>query len=680
MEIMSILAAGLALASCSEPLTNAASLRIALENDVNLGRTFSMEGQVIFQSGEVGTIFGDSSGFIPLRDEQAACRTPGDRLKITGRICRGSFGMLHPALESATFAGRGETPEPVDVSIADYTAGKCDMRLVRLRGRLLDVFRDEIDLGYLTIILQSGSDTVISSVYTKERNRLDEMLGTEVTLSGFCSSREYGARRMIRRTLVLPNIEAIQPSSASSPDIFAAAPLRPAELPEARPARRCAEGRVVAAWGKNNILLRLAGGNVMHVTLFDQALPAYGTDIEVSGFVETDLYRVNLSHAKWRRSANRFPVEPEPEDAKPSMLHFNQIGTPGIDPTAHGRAVRLRGTVLGPPAEDGCFKVKWGDDILTIDASETRAALNGVVSACIVQVEGICVMETENWRPGNAFPHIQRVLIVIRTPGDIRILANPPWWTTPRVLAIIGTLLAALLGILLWNVSLNHRAEQRGRELAEEQIAHVASELKVNERTRLAVELHDSLSQTLAGVSMQIDTAAGIVQKKEPAAKRCLDIASRTIDSCRMELRNTLWDLRSAALDEPDMNEAIRKTLRQNLAGLDLSVRFNVPRDKFSDNTAHAILKIIRELAANAIRHGKPSSITIDGSLKDGILSFSVVDDGRGFDPDLAPGVSEGHFGLQGIAERLELLDGEMTIDSAPGQGTRINVKLKMEN
>ena len=179
---------------------------------------------------------------------------------------------------------------------------------------------------------------------------------------------------------------------------------------------------------------------------------------------------------------------------------------------------------------------------------------------------------------------------------------------------------------------------------------------------------------------MQIDTAAGIVQKKEPAAKRCLDLASRTIDSCRTELRNTLWDLRSAALDEPDMNEAIRKTLRQNLAGVNLSVRFNVPRDKFSDNTAHAILKIIRELAANAIRHGKPSSITIDGSLKDGILSFSVVDNGRGFDPDIAPGVSEGHFGLQGIAERLELVDGEMAIESAPGRGTKINVKLKMES
>ena len=290
------------------------------------------------------------------------------------------------------------------------------------------------------------------------------------------------------------------------------------------------------------------------------------------------------------------------------------------------------------------------------------------------------LLETDNLRSDNEFPQISEILVAVRRPDDIRLIAHPPWWTPGRLSALVGALVAVILGAFAWNVSLRRRAERRGRELADEQLAHVTAELKVNERTRLAVELHDALSQTLAGVSMQIDTAAGIVQASEPAAKRCLDLASRTIDSCRMELRNTLWDLRSATLDEPDMNDAIRKTLRQNLAGVDLSVRFNVPRDRFTDNAAHGILKIIRELAANAIRHGKPSSLAIDGTLEGDILSFSVADDGCGFDPDLAPGVGEGHFGLQGIAERLELLNGEMTIDSAPGKGTRINVKLKMKN
>ena len=198
----------------------------------------------------------------------------------------------------------------------------------------------------------------------------------------------------------------------------------------------------------------------------------------------------------------------------------------------------------------------------------------------------------------------------------------------------------------------------------------------MSERTRLAVELHDALSQTLTGVSMQIDTAAGFAEGKMPAVSKCLHLASRTIDACRMELRNTLWDLRSAALDEPSMDAAIRKTLCQNLAGIDLTVRFNVARDAFSDNTAHAVLKIIRELAANALRHGKASSLKIAGTVEDGKLFFSVRDNGCGFDPDLAPGISEGHFGLQGIAERLERLNGELKIESSLGKGAKITVVL----
>jgi len=161
-----------------------------------------------------------------------------------------------------------------------------------------------------------------------------------------------------------------------------------------------------------------------------------------------------------------------------------------------------------------------------------------------------------------------------------------------------------------------------------------------------------------------------------PTVTKCLNLASRTIDACRMELRNTLWDLRSAALDEPSMDAAIRKTLCQNLAGVDLTVRFNVPRETFSDNTAHAILKIIRELATNALRHGKASSLKIAGTVEGDKLLFSVKDNGCGFDPDFAPGIAQGHFGLQGVAERLERLNGEMAIDSAPGKGTKVTVAL----
>ena len=270
------------------------------------------------------------------------------------------------------------------------------------------------------------------------------------------------------------------------------------------------------------------------------------------------------------------------------------------------------------------------------------------------------------------------IIIAVRTPKDIRITAYPPWWTPQRFFMLIGALLAVVFGIFAWNMALRRRAERRGKELAAEQVAHVSSELKVYERTRLAVELHDSLSQTLTGVSMGIDSAIDLAQGLSDDLKRQLEYTSKTVAACRTELKNCLWDLRSEALEAADMNEAIKLALGQIVKPSALSVRFNVPRAQLSDKTAHTILRIIRELATNAIRHGHATEIKIAGSIDGETLRFSVRDNGCGFDFDLAPGITEGHFGLQGIQERLDLMDGDMAIESAPGKGAKVTVSVRI--
>ena len=87
----------------------------------------------------------------------------------------------------------------------------------------------------------------------------------------------------------------------------------------------------------------------------------------------------------------------------------------------------------------------------------------------------------------------------------------------------------------------------------------------------------------------------------------------------------------------------------------------------------------MRELASNAIRHGHANEIRVAGGLDGDMLRFSVCDDGTGFDPERRPGVLEGHFGLKGIEERVSFFNGEMKIESSPGQGTRVAINLKLE-
>lgn len=355
-------------------------------------------------------------------------------------------------------------------------------------------------------------------------------------------------------------------------------------------------------------------------------------------------------------------------------------GRPAVQIRYHGKAVRLKGVVRSLPSpdySDGRLSLDCDRYIIPIDVSACPQALAGVEIGCVIEVAGICLFEMENWRPNEPFPRVDDFAVVVRTPDDVRILSRPPWLTTGRLLSVIGTLLAALAGVFVWNRQLNRVAERRGRELTEETVARVTADLKVGERTRLAIELHDALSQNLTGAALEIETTDVLIDDDPSKAHRHLKIASKTVKSCREELRNCLWDLRNDALEEKTMDSAIRRTLAQFIDGTELVVRFNVPRERLSDGTAHALLRMIRELVQNAIRHGHANTVKIAGSLEAEQLLFSVQDNGCGFDPDDHPGIMQGHFGLQGIRERVMRFGGKIEIASAPGKGTKVTISIQ---
>jgi len=264
-----------------------------------------------------------------------------------------------------------------------------------------------------------------------------------------------------------------------------------------------------------------------------------------------------------------------------------------------------------------------------------------------------------------------------RSIANIKVLKCPPFWTTTRLSLVIAALLLILIVGASWIVALQKVSTRKGHALYLAKKAEADAKLRTEERTRLAAELHDYHAQNLMAVSYRLATAERKRISDPELSARALGEAAKILDASRIELRHCLWDLRNDALDEPDFNAAIQKTLLMFRESSVIRIRFNVALNQVPNQVAHAALAIIRELVHNAINHGGAGQIIIAGEFKDGLLRFVVRDDGRGFDPEQRPTIAQGHFGLSGAMNRAQRYGGSVQVESSTGKGTTISVSLK---
>lgn len=695
MRSLPLLLASVCLPVCAATngfVRTAAELYTAVYEDEAVGREFEFDALMVTDCPRGrGKPFSvrDDTGYAVIRKEYVAWSnlvvTAGSKVHVYGIIDRteGAAKRVYARCRTISVIGQGTPPKPIAISAADLLDGRYDCQLVEVHGKVRDIIVDEVDVNYLYMVVDCDGRSLYIPCAARGRNGRIPDIGAEIKTTGICIPDPVNGRKIIGRLLspIDNGIRTLKPPSGDLFDVPAFGNFG-RMLPQdvAQLGRLRMRGQVIAVWQGDTALVRTTDGEVSRVE-FAVPAPPFGTVIEAVGFPETDLYHVNLSRGVWRQS-DISPVSPDvAQDCTPDDLQTEAAGHMRFMFGAHGKAIRITGIVRNLPGarrRDGRFNIESGGFIIPIDVSSVPDAINGINVGYGISVAGTCVMDTENWRPNNPFPQIKGFSLIVRTPDDIRIVSRPPWWTPGHLLVVIGTLLAVLAAIFSWNVSLRRLVERRGHELAEESVARATADLKVYERTRLAVELHDSIAQNLTGVALEINTANRTADTDLENVHRHLDIAAKSLKSCREELRYCLWDLRNSALESADMEEAIRQTLAPHIGETSLSVRFCVPRERISDNTAHAILRIVRELSVNAICHGGATSLRVAGSVEGDKLLFSVRDNGCGFDPANCPGVRQGHYGLLGIRERVEGFEGEVRIDSAPGRGTKVTIALNV--
>jgi signal transduction histidine kinase len=198
----------------------------------------------------------------------------------------------------------------------------------------------------------------------------------------------------------------------------------------------------------------------------------------------------------------------------------------------------------------------------------------------------------------------------------------------------------------------------------------------VAERNRLALDLHDAVSQKLFGLVLNAEAAGTLLERDPTAARervtRLQTLAQEALD----ELRSLVFELRPPDLEADGLGGALRKHVevlrRLGPHEIELVVAGQPPADAARDRE---ILRIAQEALQNALRHANARRVAVRLSAdNEGLLLLEVEDDGVGFDPD-APGARSRHLGLTSMEERAERIGGTLEIRSAPGAGTTVRLR-----
>lgn len=257
-------------------------------------------------------------------------------------------------------------------------------------------------------------------------------------------------------------------------------------------------------------------------------------------------------------------------------------------------------------------------------------------------------------------------------------------------LLVLGTLLTAvlvafifLLMILYQRRTLRHQSQLRQLESEKQQaLTRAILETQEAERTRLAQDLHDSVGQVLSAVKLNVGqlekSYTRSVAVPEPTQIELFQHTRELVNDSIGEIRNIIRDIMPPMLRDFGLVGAVRdlcEKIERNAT--DLSVQFNYEGAPFRcrRETEIYLYRIVQELFNNALKHSEATQISVTMVRNQTVFSLEFNDNGRGFDPDRV----QNGAGLKGIEGRVQLIKGDVSVRSGPGQGTGTHVVVKLD-
>jgi signal transduction histidine kinase len=254
---------------------------------------------------------------------------------------------------------------------------------------------------------------------------------------------------------------------------------------------------------------------------------------------------------------------------------------------------------------------------------------------------------------------------------------SPPMGPTIVVAAIqttsflaVGGSVALLMRQLRAQQVVLEQANQQLRQLADLREQLGAS----HERSRIARELHDTLAQTMSGLSIQLEGADACWEHDPPRARAIIKQAQAVVRGGLQETRRVLRALRAGPIEQHGLVAALHQLATSSAARANLRLELTLAPDlpALSEAAEQCIYRVAQEALTNAIQHANAARLWVDLQADGRSIQMLVRDDGHGFDVAHTAGADQ--YGLRGLRERTEALGGQLNIVSGPGHGTTIHL------
>jgi signal transduction histidine kinase len=636
-------------------------------------------------------------GLTPLR-VPAPTVIPGAKLEVAGRLAAGGFAPILLPTEIRVL-GTAAMPDPHRTTPRRFFSGADDCLLVEVKGIVRAVQESTAALELSMAV--DGQRFLVHVDKEAVPGRYGNLVDAEVQVAGVAL-----ARFNTRGELTMPSLAVgmggwitVVAPPRQPPFESPVVPLRHLAGYRAEPR----DGHMVRIQGTVNHavpameLFLQDGATGVRVATASPEVFTPGDRVEAAGFIETSGRVASLSHAVVRRIASGTPPRPmaiTPDEIRAKNLFAAQAFTMAEPGDYEGCLVTFPATLLEKQAthRGGTLILAAGKStvVATLSVADEQR-LRGLMPGSELELTGIAHTD---WEPtADAWDWVasvsEQIRLVVRSADDVRVLKAPSWWTPRRLALLAGGLAAVAVGAILWVVLLRQQATRLARQIAEQirlrRDAAVEFEATLRERNRLAVNLHDTVLQTVTGIGYQVAACKDDEGRPSVDIERHFGLVERMVTHAVRQLRGTVWALKAAAPSGRPFPAALgdlaARLGEERDAVIDVAVDPQTPAiDKL---VAGNLLLIAQESLLNALRHADASAIAVRVGpaallAADGppAVELTVRDDGQGFDPAARPDARQGHFGIEGMCERVERLGGSMRIESQVGRGTTVVVRV----